>query len=333
MLLAACSSSNDGVEPQVQEPQGQGTEEPESDFTLMSYSRTHRALTTEEEFSSVGVFLTGTGEPQTGQFHYRQNDHRWHSSLEVTSGQGYRLYGYAPADAVTAAISAESAAGVTMTFTSLPTISSQDICFVVGVQHMAEPTEEKDIKLGKFSFTGGSQDHNFLRLLMDHLYAGLRLQMTIDADYAQLRSIKIRRLELQTSNATAQAVVVLTANTENTDPVGTVTYSGLAGTERTVAFFESTEGVTLNASTTTTPVVLDAMCCFVPSLSDDLTLVTTYDVYNKNGEKIGERSATNKLKNLNAVRGERVTLTMNIKPTYLYVLSDPDLDNPTVVVN
>lgn len=328
LMLAACSSSDENtVEPQSV------VSVPESDFTLMSFSRTNRALTIEEEYSSIGVFLTGTADPQNGQFRYRQYDHRWHSNLQVTSGQDYRLYGYAPADAVTATISEESAAGVTMTFTGLPAISSQDICFVVGVQHMAEASETNNIQLGKFSFTGGSQDHNFLRLMMDHLYAGLKVKMTIDEEYAQLRSIRIRKMELQTTNSTAQAVVVLAANTENASPVQSVNYSGLAGTGRTVAFFENTAGVTLNASNITTPVVLEAMCCFVPTLSDDLTLVTTYDVYNKNNNKIGERTVSNKLKNLNAARGELVTLTMKIKPTYLGVLSDPDLDNPTVVVN
>lgn len=326
LMLTACSSSNDRME----EPQPD-VKKPESDFTLLSFTRAHRALTIEEEYASVGMFLVGS-DTQHGQFHYRQNDHRWHSNIEVTSGQTYRLYGYAPADVVTAAISEESPAGVTMTFTQLPSVSSQDICFVVGVQHMTEANVAKNIKLGQFSFTGGAQDHNFVNLLMDHLYAGLKLQMTIDQDYAQLRTIKIRKLELKSQKSTAQAVVTLASNTENINPVQSVVYSGLSGTERTVTFFESTEGVTLNATNITTPVSLEAMCCFVPTTGDDLTLVTTYDVYDKNGNKIAERSAPNKL-SMNVARGESITLTLNVNPTYLGVLSDPDLDNPTITVN
>ena len=327
LILTACSSSNDRLEePQPVVP------ESESDFTLVSFTRANRALTIEEEYASIGIFLVGS-DTQHKQFHYRQNDHRWHSNIEVTSGQSYRLYAYAPADAVTAAISEESAAGVTMTFTQLPTVSSQDICFAVGVQHMTEANGTKDIKLGKFSFAGAVLDHNFINLLMDHLYAGIKLQMTIDGDYALLRTIRIRKLELKSTNSTAQAVVTLTSNTENTDPVQSVNYSSLSGTERIVTFFESTEGVALNATNTTTPLALEAMCCFVPTLSGDLTLVTTYDVYDKNGNRIGERTASNKLPNMEAGRGDCVTLSMNVRPTYLYVLSDPDLDNPTITVN
>lgn len=329
LILTACSSSNDRLE----EPQPD-VQDSESNFTLVSFTRANRALTIEEEYASIGMFLVGS-DTQHKQFHYRQNDHRWHSNIEVTSGQSYRLYAYAPADAVTAAISEESAAGVTMTFTQLPTVSSQDICFAVGVQHMTEANGTKDIKLGEFSFAGAVQDHNFINLLMDHLYAGIKLQMTIDGEYTQLRTIKIRKLELKSTKSTAQAVVTLASNTENNDPVQSVTYSSLSGTERIVTFFESesTEGVELKADNITTPLPLEAMCCFVPTLSGDLTLVTTYDVYDKNGNRIGERTASNKLPNMEADRGDCVTLTLKVSPTYLYVLSEPDLDNPTITVN
>ena len=323
-LLTSCSSSSDRVdEPQ---PESRGN------ISLVSFTRTNRALSVQEEYASIGVFLIG-GTTQQGQFQYRQNDYRWHSSLEVTSGQGYRFYGYAPADAVTASISDESEAGVTMTFPQLPSVSSHDICFVVGVQHMTEANGTKNVPLGQFSFTGGAQDHNFINLLMDHLYAGLTLKMTIDENYAQLRTIKIKRLELQSTKSTTQAQVVMTANTSNANPVQSVTYSSPTGTGRTAIFFESTEGVTLNVANTTTPVSLEAMCCFVPSPSNELTLVTTYDVYDKNGNKIAERSASNKLPSMNVTRGECITMTLNVNPTYLGVLSDPDLDNPTITIN
>lgn len=323
-LLTSCSSSSDRV--YETQPESRGN------ISLVSFTRTNRALSVQEEYASIGVFLVG-GTTQQGQFQYRQNDYRWHSSLEVTSGQGYRFYGYAPADAVTASISDESEAGVTMTFPQLPSVSSHDICFVVGVQHMTEANGTKNVPLGQFSFTGGAQDHNFINLLMDHLYAGLTLKMTIDENYAQLRTIKIKRLELQSTKSTAQAQVVMTANTSNANPVQSVTYSSPAGTGKTAIFFESTEGVTLSAANITTPVSLEAMCCFVPTLSNDLTLVTTYDVCDKNGNKIAERSASNKLPSMNVTRGECITMTLNVNPTYLGVLSDPDLDNPTITIN
>lgn len=316
LLLTACSSDD----------HEEGTQLTEGDVTLVSFTRaTWSPELAQEEYSSIGVFLVGS-DTQSGQFHYRQYDNRWHSNIDVVSGQNYSLYGYAPADAVTAVISEESAAGATMTF-DLPSVSSQDICFVVGVQHMTEATAAKDIKLGQFAFTGGLQDHNFINLQMDHLYAGLCFQMTINSDYALLRSIKIKKMELQTSSSITATTVKLVANDSGTNPVSEVSYGTSTGEQRSVTFFKSTDGEALSADA-----VKEAMCCFVPTLGNGLTLVTTYDVYDRKGNKIAERTASNKLPDLNASRGEFVTLLLTVNPTYLGVLSDPDLDNPPIQI-
>ena len=56
-------------------------------------------------------------------------------------------------------------------------------------------------------------------------------------------------------------------------------------------------------------------------------------VYDRKGNLIRKGcEATNKIPDLEASRGQRVQLNLTVNPTYLYVLSDPDLDNPTVKV-
>ena len=318
MMMTACSSDDHEEEALLTE----------GDVTLVSFTRaTWSPELAQEEYSSIGVFLVGSNT-QPGQFHYRQNDNRWHSNIEVISGQNYRLYGYAPADAVTAVISEESEAGGTLTFTNLPSVSTQDICFVVGVQHMTEATGTKDIKLGRFAFTGGLPDQNFINLQMDHLYAGLCFQMTINSDYALLRSIKIKKMELQTSSSITTTTVKLVANNSGTSPVSDVSYGSPTGEQCFVTFFKSTDGEVLSANA-----VKEAMCCFVPTLGNDLTLVTTYDVYDRKGNKIAERTVSNKLPNLNVARGDLMTLLLTVNPTYLGVLSDPDLDNPPIRID
>lgn len=299
-----------------------------SALSVLSLTRSGEPMTVGDDYSPVAVFLVENGaQTQSSRFIYKPNETMWRSNLEVVSGHNYTLYGYAPADAVSAAISGESATGATMTFSSLPTVSSHDICFVVGVQQLTTTADAKAIPLGQLSFTGRPQDQNFANLLMDHLYASVRFEMSINSDYAKLRSIRVKKMELKTSKSTATATVVLATNTTGTSPVQSVSYSSLAGTERTTTFFENTEGQQLDAD-----VLTEAMCCFVPEQSHQLTLVTTYDVYDRYNNKISERTATNKLPNLNAQRGERITIQLNINPTYLGTLSDPDLDNPALVV-
>lgn len=318
-LLAACS--NDLSEEQASD----------SALGMVSFTRSDSPFTVTDDYSPVNVFLVENGtsgtETQTGRFFYRPTETIWKSSIEVTPNRSYAIYGYAPANAATVTISSQSLSGATLTFSNLPSVNSQDICFVVGVQQLSNKSDAKDIPLGQFNFTGKSES-NYVNLLMDHVYAGLCIQMTIDSDYALLRHIKVRKLELHSTKSTAQAVVTLASNTTKTSPVQSVTYSDESGEERSVTFFESTDGQALNAEE-----LIEAICCFVPSLSNQLTLVTTYDVYDRYDNKISERTATNKLPNMNASRGQRVNLNLTIAPTYLYVLSDPDLDNPTVVLN
>lgn len=308
--------------------------ESDNELSLVSLTRSTTPFTATDDYSPIGVFLVKNGanglETQSGRFIYRSGENLWKSSIEVTPNSDYVLFGYAPADAATATLSNVSIVvfpSATFTFSSLPAVSSKDICFVVGVQQVNSKTAEKDIPLGKFAFTGRSAD-NYVNLLMDHVYAAVCLQMTLDSDYAQLRNIKIRKLELQTTRSTATATIALMSNPTKISPVQSVTYSNPTGEQSSAIFFDSTEGVELSATE-----VKEATCCFVPDLKNNLTLVTTYDVYDRNGNKIGERTATNKLPSLNASRGRRVNLSLTIEPTYLYVLSDPDLDNPTVVVN
>ena len=312
------------------------TKEPENALGMVSFTRSGDPFTVTEDYSPVSVFLVGEGTDgtQSGRFIYKTNETIWKSSIKVTPSHNYAIYGYAPSDAVTAEISAQSLTGATLTFTNLPAVSSQDFCFVVGVQQVETTTEtpnpkniEKIIPLGQFSFTGKAQNENFVNLLMDHVYAAVCFQMTIGTKYAELRKIKIRKLELQTTKATATATVVLVSNTTKESPVQSATYTDLTGTPSSAFFFDDTDGLELDATTLT-----EATCCFVPTLSNDLTLVTTYDVYDRFDHKISERTATNKLPNLNAARGQRVNLALTIEPTYLYQLTDPDLNNPTITI-
>jgi hypothetical protein len=72
----------------------------------------------------------------------------------------------------------------------------------------------------------------------------------------------------------------------------------------------------------------------------DFTLVCQYDVYDTNGNLIREnQTAENKI-NVNSLftttislqRGTRYILYLTVNPTYLYMMSEPDLDNPTIEV-
>ena len=302
-----------------------------STLSMVSFTRAGE-ITVTDDHSPASLFLVdGNGAITSGQFKYsvKNTEALWRSKVEVTNNTGYAVYGYAPADVATVSLSGASLIGATMNFTNLPTVTSQDICFVVGVQQVTTPSTEKNIERGNFSFTGKSEG-NYVNVLMDHIYAAICFKVEIDAEYAALRGIKLRGMTLQTTKATATAAVSLLANTTGDSPVQSVSYSGLAGSSREAQFFDHDEGVALTADA-----ALQATCCFVPlaDVMNNLTLVTAYDVYDRYGNKISERTATNKLPNITVARGERMTMTLTVAPTYLGVLSDKDVDNPTIKIN
>lgn len=282
-----------------------------------------------EVYSPIKLFLID-GETQK-QGSARYNGTEWKISGfvdgDIIKPNTYSLYGFGPSDAIGSSLTVGTAT-TTLTLTSLPAVNEKDVCFVVGIQRATVPAD-KNIQQGNFSFT--ADDSNPIYFLMDHVYASVCFSMAIDEDYAKLRSIKIKKMELRGTRNTATATIILRPNTTNTDPVQNVTFSELAGSSRSTIFFENPDGDDLTTFDATK--AKEYICCFLPQLGSDLTLVTSYDVYDRKGNKISERTVANKLPDLNATRGQRVTMTLTVAPTYLGVLSDPDLDNPTLTFN
>ena len=288
------------------------------------------------DYSPINLFLVD-GETQKGSARYNGSEWRisGFTNEDIGTSHTYSLYGFAPAEAIGSSLTV-GAENTTLTLTGLPAVNAKDVCFIVGLQRMEDVNTPKgswDDYEGNFSFTTGStaETKNLLYLLMDHVYASVCFTMAIDEEYAALRSIKIKKMELRSTQNTTTATITLTPNNTGADPVQSVTYSSATGSSCSATFFESKVGDEL--TTFDTDKAKEYTCCFLPGLSNALTLVTTYDVYDRKGNKIDERTASNKLPALTALRGDRVTINLTVAPTYLGVLSDPDLDNPTITIN
>lgn len=291
------------------------------------------------DYSPINLFLVDGETQKQKQGSARYNGSEWRISgftnEDIGTSHTYSLYGFAPAEAIGSSLTV-GAENTTLTLTSLPAVNAKDVCFIVGLQRTENQDTPKgswDDYEGNFSFTTGStaETKNLLYLLMDHVYASVCFTMAIDEEYAALRSIKIKKMELRSTQNTTTATITLTPNNTGADPVQSVTYSSATGSSSSATFFESKVGDEL--TTFDTDKAKEYTCCFLPGLSNALTLVTTYDVYDRKGNKIDERTASNKLPALTALRGDRVTINLTVAPTYLGVLSDPDLDNPTITIN
>lgn len=268
---------------------------------------------------SVGLFLlSGDATTATAQY-LRRSNNSWHSQIKVTEGTPYDIYGFMPKHEQMQPSITKDGEHIRITLDGIDVVSAEDVCVITGV-HETEST----LVEGAFTYTGKA-DNNAISVLMDHLYAAVRFNMAIGTNYQKLRSIKLKGMTLRASKASTTATIVLKPNNTGDSPIQEIDYS-VTGSSKEAVFFESTSGVELSADDYKV-----ATCYFAPAVSDQLTLVVTYDVYDKKGNKIRENNtATNRLPYLAASRGQQVTMNLTIEPTYLYVLSDTDLDNPTL---
>ena len=274
----------------------------------------------------------------------------WQSNITITDAgpdNHYLIYGFMPIDAENVNISSATNynAGATMTIKGLKVLTQTDPCVIVGVGKQETSTSDVTLKWGTFDFTfkeGTSDVIDYMCILLDHIYSRYHFQVKIDADYAQLRTIKITKMTLEALSddgtqtvGTVNARVNIQTNTTNTNPISSVTFTRNAGT-RSVTFFENT----------TTPLSLttsyqDAGFCLAPGDQHWFRLTTVYEVYNRDNKHIRTNTATNtfdtanfkehKITNTNP--GLDHTIQIIVNPTYLYVLSDSDLDNPTFDIN
>lgn len=183
---------------------------------------------------------------------------------------------------------------------------------------------------------------NYLYLLFDHLSSALSISIKVDGTYNTLRTIKLKQLALQTATETglmaekANVEVTLNHNDMGTNPITTLTYTptGTSGTGTPV--FQTDDGLTLTTG------YKSFLSHFLPIAGVTKVVINcTYDVYDKKGNLIRQDSkATNTVRLSDIIayfpgveRGWKYGINMTVVPTYLYMLSEPDLENPRMVVN
>ena len=297
--------------------------------------------------TEIGVFLTTTDEdPVEGLFTNASG--RWLSQMEINNGTDYYIYGYMPKTAATTASAAplESSyeKGCVLTLAGMKPMTTTDVCVIVGVKQGDKSRigieEVTGLRLGDFSFHGkGPTEGNFIYLLLDHLYAALDLKIKIDEQYNELRTIKVKQMKLTTEHAASlTATLTLTANNTGDDPLAIAWGTATGSSE--VTLFDYTPADALDPTDTGMPLTTSfyhiGTCMFanvmLSSSTRHITLCTTYDVYDKAGNLVRpDCTSYNVLPALSSVsKGERTYMELIVKPSYLYQLSDPDLENPRV---
>ena len=320
---------------------------------------------------SISVFFTQTsGEPAGGfeeDFFFKSSD-KWRVSKTDLEAENYYLYGYVPhekyVEAKVEVLPHEDGEpahtftdGAVLTLDQLNAVTSADICVIVGAKNGKDdyrPNADYTVtglKMGDFTYaarttgesgTGG----NYVYLLFDHIYAAMRFSIKVNGTYNALRTIKLKDLSLQaytgddgttTTKKKMKATITLTKTTDGSSPISSIFFEDVGTEVGKGSFFEDAAGLELTTDYS------DFIGHFMPKDVTKVELTSTYDVYDKQGNLIRQNCTamnTLDLKKLffydseikTARRGYRYTVKMTVNPTYLYVLSEPDLNNPTVEV-
>lgn len=366
LLLAACSKDPEQVGGGMPDP----TPEPMPTPTRLTESPLYpfaatRALAVEdagEAYDPIQIFLmsgeTATIDHKTeGQFIYDSSSTPvWTSTIGVKDPFNC-IYGFSPVTAASASISTTSTYknGAVLTLTNISPVTGSDICVIVGIRHGTTATAVEDLpEQGVFFFEKGVQNH--VSLLLDHLFAKIDFCVRIDEEYHKMRSIKVKKIELLSDKALKEVKVPLTANTTNSSPIGDITYTledvadGVEQPFGTIYDYtvdtdpEHSEGVDLPEDASwTIPGFFAPGGDAEEAVGRHLLLRVTYDVYaydvfnNKKCTRVRENCEV--INHLPPIltqegqllqRGQSTTITLTVKPTYLYVLSETELDNPAI---
>lgn len=296
----------------------------------------------------------------------------WKSTIGVEKDKQYYIYGFMPrSGAETATITSlngtdgdDFANGAVITLNNYDALTKADVSVIVGLRWATalekingiDPATGSDVPLGHFSYMGMDEGDNRIFVLLKHIYAGLHFATAVDPVYAALRTIRITKVELTAVNIrpTVNLRITLTANNTGTDPLTNVEYlpTSTPTENMTISLYEKTDATDDLGEEVpvyvpnSTDCFKDFLGCLVPASTNSFVLKTTYDVYDKNvttehpeGNLIRKGCVAENTINPEIVEhfpnlgaGELFTINLLIKPTYLYMMSDPDLDNPTITI-
>jgi hypothetical protein len=283
--------------------------------------------------------------------------------MDIENTGTYYLYGYIPkedAEGVTISPNDTYSNGAVLTINGLNAVTPSDVCVVIGAKRGHDVDDDntgtdespEGLQAGQFAVVvnrvvkegGGASSSNYIFLLFDHIYSALRFRFSVQTEYAALRTIKLRKLELTPYqddqktgvNTKFNATIQLKKNDDKVSPiVGDVDFTPVESEASAldVPIFDG------EVELPTYQFPLEFLGCFVPGCKY-FKLRCTYDVYDNNNNLIRQGCEAENDFDLDSkfgneahvMRGHCYSYSITVQPTYLYVLSEPDMDNPTVTI-
>ena len=264
------------------------------------------------------------------------------TSLLVKPGADYQVFGFLPSNANALSDDTNGNSSVTvnrqentatLTIENLAPLSTKDVCVVIGVKGKLAPNEKVVAGSFKYHAPENTEEGFGVSLLVDHLFAAMDFNFSVDKTYDDIRTIKLKKVVMKSTGAQkVTAVITLTMNNNGTNPITNIEFTPSGTAQDELILYKSEQGTALDV---TTPIEFTGFYgAGISSLGSTLSIESTYDIYDKDGNLIDkDRKAVNNLATVlsEITRGKKVKLNMKVIPTYLYVLSDSDAEFVQVI--
>jgi hypothetical protein len=353
LLMGACADDSDS---------GNVKDEPQGSQLRLS-SATREGSTSDVTEGDIRVFVTTKDADSpafTGSFNKNSTQTIWNSNnLAIKENTQYYIYGYMPNKETVNGISSSIAkpaggdysAGAELTLSGLPVFTDEDYRVIIGAQRVTDSETFTPATEGHYGYLSGIASQNYVNLLMGHLYSQLQLRFCVEKSYYALRCIHLKEVKVTSTYVANGGTVTATVSLRDGEGITQVTFSDPAATSPTTPEEKSLltggneelkvepEANAENPVYTVLPNTVHCAPCLFTANGAYISIETTYDVYDRDkskehGNLIRENcTATNKIQVSGMAPGVKKMLTLTVAPTYLYMLSDPDLDNPTIHIN
>ena len=273
----------------------------------------------------------------------------WRSGVKVEQGYNYNLYVYSktmpsPANPTFGYENGSAS----LTFNSLYILTTSDplVCVAAAgatLPNNPAPNTYPTLQEGEFNIGNiekvtveGVEKTTKAFLAMDHLYSKSTLSFRIDAQYKEIRDIRIKEIEISTPQGTLSGNHTYTFSNNMINPDGN---GSLGGNPITIDLFGNDADITTLDLQDSTFYTLTknyqefGYFYFLPMTPQlqPIRLTVTYDVCDRKGNLTrANQTAVNdnlfqSIKS-SAKRGYDYKLLITVGPTYLYQLSDDDVE-------
>lgn len=282
------------------------------------------------EHHAIGVYLTVPAKNNRARYRrfVYMTDH-WQSYAVVQENVEYYIYGFMPmSGAEETSITPyqdDYSRGAELTLRGVNSLSHTDVCVLVGVKGVENVTDDIEVSPGSFYYMGKGRDKNNVYMLFNHLYSAIQFSIRIGDGYAGLRRVRLKSMKLKSTNS--EKVDVQVSLRPGDTPVSEVSFPTRGATGCEVVLLDT------ETDLTTSYVPIGDLCYFFSSSAQNMTLESVYDVYDRYGNLVRENcKSVNTLDFLSLlVAGDKRNVKLTVDPTYIYQLSEDDVDSPFLV--